>query len=692
MFAHVNDVIKNRHLKSKPELFKKRYPTDYQNILNSTPDDLQWIERLYRYAYDINTTPICETCGKLVGFISFTKGYARFCSPGCTSKNNGIKLKKQQTCIKNYGVDNPSKSKHIQNKKIETSRSRYGTNNPTQSKEIMDKIYKTKLEKYGDKTYNNTEQIKKTNLEKYGVQYFTQTPDFHDRSKHSKEQKYGDKYYNNPTKNKQTCLKKYGKEYAIASPKVREKIRETCMERYGVENPVCSVEFRKKIKKTNLEKYGNEYAIASPKVREKIRKTCMERYGVENPLESPEIKEKIKETNLGKYGCEKAISTPEVRKKLSESLKRSWSKKSDDDINRLRLKISKIQRPNDVIDSVIENGIINYICTCPHNDCSKCEEKTYQIPAKIHSNRVHQKIELCTKLFPIQYDRISSTSLEGFITKLLDEYGVEYKTNDRSILKGKELDIYIPNHNLAIECNGIYWHSLKDPMYHHMKWMKCMDKGIQLLTIWEDQIKVKPNIIKNIILSKLHIYEHVVGARQCKVKQVSSKDSSKFLLENHLQGNINGSERLGLYYMDKLVALMVFGRKRTALGNKRHDSWELYRYCCKNGWNISHGAERLFKHFLKDHPDVEVESFSSNDISTGELYKHLGFQKTGEQNYSYWYIDKNFQRYHRYTFRKDVLVRNGADPNMTEFEITDNMGLYRIYDSGQQKWILKSNQ
>lgn len=31
--------------------------------------------------------------------------------------------------------------------------------------------------------------------------------------------------------------------------------------------------------------------------------------------------------------------------------------------------------------------------------------------------------------------------------------------NDRKVLDGKELDVYLPEKNLAIEFNGLYWHS-----------------------------------------------------------------------------------------------------------------------------------------------------------------------------------------------------------------------------------------
>ena len=62
--------------------------------------------------------------------------------------------------------------------------------------------------------------------------------------------------------------------------------------------------------------------------------------------------------------------------------------------------------------------------------------------------------------------------------------------NDRTILKGKEIDIFIPDLKLGIEYNGLYWHSEKQgkgKWYHYDKMMECNKKGIKLIQIFEDE-------------------------------------------------------------------------------------------------------------------------------------------------------------------------------------------------------------
>ena len=85
--------------------------------------------------------------------------------------------------------------------------------------------------------------------------------------------------------------------------------------------------------------------------------------------------------------------------------------------------------------------------------------------------------------------------------------------NNRIILNGKELDVYIPSKNIAIECNGVYWHSTecispKDKNYHFNKWNECRKKGIELLTVWDYQIHETPEVVKDNILKKIGVVEH----------------------------------------------------------------------------------------------------------------------------------------------------------------------------------------
>ena len=66
-----------------------------------------------------------------------------------------------------------------------------------------------------------------------------------------------------------------------------------------------------------------------------------------------------------------------------------------------------------------------------------------------------------------------SVELTEFIT---DIYHGEIVASDRDVISGFELDLYLPELNLAIEVNGDYWHSTikKDKKYHQLKSILCI--------------------------------------------------------------------------------------------------------------------------------------------------------------------------------------------------------------------------
>ena len=518
----------------------------------------------------------------------------------------------------------------------------------------ISKANQTNVNRYGG-TGNASKDLqskaKKTCLERYGVEYYTQTKEYIDAAK-------------------QTNLIKYGSEWGLQNPEVIRKANNTYSETYGGRGGASSI-IRKRMEDTCEEKYGTKHAMESPEIRSRLEKTNEERLGVKCPFQSNGIKDKSKHTMLSKYGVAHALENQDLKNMALESRQRNYMEKN----------------PNIIGIEYTESDAI-YTCKCPHPECNKCSSRTFVIPASKYCVRRYEGRELCTVLCPGSQQ--SDTSIEQFVKRILNSHNIEYECNNRSVLSGKEIDIYVPSKKIGIECNGIYWHSTSSPnkkpiSYHFNKWKECKENGIQLLTIWEDQIINKPDIIESIILSKLGIYERRLYARNCQVKEVDSKECYSFLKTYHLQGASNSKVRYGLYYKDELVSVMTFGLKRKCMGGK--GEWELHRYCNKKGVQVVGGASRLFKHFLNAQKPVFIESFSSNDISDGGLYDKLGFDMLKCEYGSYWYIDKNMNRHHRYNFRKDQLVKEGFDASKSEFTIMEECGYYRIYDSGQTKWV-----
>lgn len=468
---------------------------------------------------------------------------------------------------------------------------------------------------------------------------------------------------------KQTSLKNWGTESPMKSNKVKEKLKNSVHEKYGVDNPFQMDNFKEKRKKTCLKKYGVEHHLQNPEIMDKQISTNIKKYGVECISQRDDYKKIIKQTNENKYGGTGNKSNILLSKYLDT------------------VRCNNINNYEYLIGYTLDG---DWICKCPHPECNKCQEKFYITNDLIQYSRIKSNIETCTKLYPV---KSPSSNMELIITNLLDEYNIKYIRNDRTILTGKEIDIYIPSHKLAIECNGVYWHSdkYKDKNYHINKYNQCKSNGIMLVQIWEDWLKNKPEIVKSILLNKLGLLDNTIYARKCIIKEVGSQESNIFLDNNHIQGRSAAGVKLGLYYNDELVSLMTFSSPRINMGAKQHkQQWELVRFCSKLNTRVVGGASKLFNYFIKTYNPISMVSFSMNDISNGNLYDKLGFIKECE-NISYWYIEPHTnKRYHRTSFSKQMIIKKGwkdGKEGWTEYEVMSEKGYYRIYDAGQTKWV-----
>ncbi len=83
-------------------------------------------------------------------------------------------------------------------------------------------------------------------------------------------------------------------------------------------------------------------------------------------------------------------------------------------------------------------------------------------------------------------DAFSTYEIE--INKFLNSLGInKHIMNDRKLLSGKEIDILVHSHKLAIEFNGMRWHTdkFKSKSSHIFKSIECKKLGYHLIHVWE---------------------------------------------------------------------------------------------------------------------------------------------------------------------------------------------------------------
>jgi len=409
-----------------------------------------------------------------------------------------------------------------------------------------------------------------------------------------------------------------------------------------------SLKSREKAKQTWIDTLGVDHPRKSDEINEKLKQKWMDTYGVDNPAKLDWVQEKMRSTNRDRYGEENCGHL-----NASHQNENLHLLKDKDQLE----KLFPLHSPHDIAKMI--GSHVNTVYT-------------------------YLKLHGLMESFKSAFEK----EVVMYITSIYNGMVIE---NDRKILRGKELDIFIPAMSLAIECNGMFWHCDKvksEKSYHRNKFINCEKKGIQLITIFQDVWEQKKDIVKKMLLHKLSKEQDRIFARKCELRKVKNTDLRKILDNNHVQGFTGASCAYALYYNDEIVAGMSFSKPRLGIGkSKKDNSYELVRFVSSK--HVVGAASRLLKAFIRDINPSAVVSYSDNEWSSGKLYQKLGFTLHADHQAGYWYLSPDCsKRYHRFGFAKYRLVQEGYDPDKTEKQIMEERKFFRLWDCGKRTWQL----
>lgn len=286
----------------------------------------------------------------------------------------------------------------------------------------------------------------------------------------------------------------------------------------------------------------------------------------------------------------------------------------------------------------------------------------------------------------LKYKNSNISKPHQMILSWLTNHNIKYETNNRKLIKPKELDIYLPEHNLAIEINGLYWHSERKlgKTQHITKHNICQTKGINLVQFYDVEVLEKFNIVCSILSTKLGLVQNKIGARQTKLIPITYKKASIFLENNHIQGTRTTSINYGLFFGEELVSVATFNK------HKKY-GYELIRLCNKTNTIISGGANKLLSKFLLDYNPIGLVSYCDKRLFYGGVYHNLGFLEKEDSSPNYHYFnDRQYKLLSRVAFQKHLLPKKLSkfDPEKTEYENMLDNGYDRIWDCGNKVFYM----
>lgn len=503
----------------------------------------------------------------------------------------------------------------------------------SKSADRVKKYKSTMQERYGVNAPAQCKEIKAkmnaTLKAHYGVEASAfESESIRDKAKATLRAKYGvDCSLKNSAvreKIKQTNLAKYGYECSLSAPEVKERIKQTIHAKYGVEH-ISQATFVKDKKKAALQThYGVDYPIQSESVKQKIEQTNLQKYGTKHAIQCKGVLEKRKQTNIAKYGVDHPAKTAEVKEKIRNTLKEQYG-----------------------VDAL--------------QQCAEFKEM------QLHEHSIS-----------------SNTSIKELLQFIKSIYSGKIIENTRKVISPKELDIYLPEKQLAFEFNGTYWHSEHAGLsknYHQEKTKACHKAKIRLIHIFEHEWLFNRDKIKSLIRSALGIYSSRLYARKCQIKPIDADMYRQFLLANHLQCAVNSFIRYGLFYQDELVSVIGFGKSRF-----KKDEIELHRYCVKANYQIVGGFSKLIKYVCVNEHITKFVSYVDFSHFNGRGYKKAGFTLDYLTQPSYIYV-KGSEIKSRMQCQKHKLSAF-LSAYYDDLSESDNMrlnGWYKVYDCGNLK-------
>lgn len=270
----------------------------------------------------------------------------------------------------------------------------------------------------------------------------------------------------------------------------------------------------------------------------------------------------------------------------------------------------------------------------------------------------------CLKCFPPNLTSFTELKIKDF----LESSNIKFLLNNRKIIAPLELDFYLKDYNIAIEVNGIYYHSINggtDKNYHKIKSDICDKNNIHLLHVWENSLKNKLDIIKDEILRLCNKLDTI--NKNFDIQIVDKNTAIQFYQNNSIYDyDIQSVLSIGLLDKTEIIKIIIFD---IDIENIPYIS----SICTKNGISISNNKiwnKKLLafgKSYFKNlnYISDKIYAISDRDFCNFNDCQDFGFNNTEILDPEPFYIDHDFR--------------------CTNYisEVSDN---FICFDSGKIKW------
>ncbi|ANQ49074.2 hypothetical protein MY04_1700 [Flammeovirga sp. MY04] len=238
---------------------------------------------------------------------------------------------------------------------------------------------------------------------------------------------------------------------------------------------------------------------------------------------------------------------------------------------------------------------------------------------------------------------------------------------------------------IKIDDKSLFIH-LIEPDLVHKEWHASSSSIIEVgkylhpnkvIHLWSDTFEFRTEACLSRIAASLGKSKVIYG-RKVKVAKITKPELDDFLSINHTGKITNAKIKYGLFLNKALIGVASFsGKRKMTKTNIGHESYEMIRYCNKNGITIMGGLSKVLKQFVIDYSPDDIMTYTENDWSFGDSFSQIGFKKI-MNNHSVIFI------WNQTTKSRKLLPYNQTINDLKEDEII-------LYNSGSSKFIFNFN-
>jgi very-short-patch-repair endonuclease len=289
---------------------------------------------------------------------------------------------------------------------------------------------------------------------------------------------------------------------------------------------------------------------------------------------------------------------------------------------------------------------------------------------------------------------------EKFVDGVLQYLGVE-SVSQKSV-GPYNFDFYVHEHDLYIEVQGDYWHSLKNNVRRDKAKYSYFRKAFPdstLLYVWEHETLI-PRLVEKKISAAIgkQVETQDFSLLDVSIKEVDALESKEFLeMWHYSQFGRHGKKIFGAFLGDELIGVCKFSAPVRAecsscMGMEPQSVIELDRFCIKptrqkknfGSWMISRCASMAFCAF----PRVSrIIAFSDLTYGhTGSIYKASNWTEVSRVAPDYVYVNENGWMMH-----KKTLYNQARGCHMTEKEFAEAKGFKKVFGKEKIKFAIDRN-